>query len=44
MLKPGRVGLLVSMQSGNATSIEIRQARILILPDSQGNVSSGGAK
>jgi serine/threonine-protein kinase len=44
MLKPGRVGLLVPMQRVNATSIEIRQARILILPDSQGNVSSGGAK
>ena len=44
MLKPGRVGLLVPMQRVNTTSIEIRQARILILPDSLGNFSSGGTK
>lgn len=33
VLKPGRVGLLIPLQRANKTSIEIRQARILILPD-----------
>jgi serine/threonine protein kinase len=37
LLKPGRVGLLIPLQRANTTSIEIRQARILILPDSPGN-------
>jgi serine/threonine-protein kinase len=36
LLKPGRVGLLIPLQRANTTSIEIRQARILILPDSPG--------
>lgn len=34
LLKPGRTGLLVPLQRTNMTSLEIRQARILILPDS----------
>ena len=36
LLKPGRVGLLIPLQRANMTSIEIRQARILILPDTPG--------
>jgi hypothetical protein len=36
LLKPGRVGLLIPLQRANTTSIEIRQARILVLPDSPG--------
>jgi hypothetical protein len=34
LIKPGRIGLLVPLQKTNMTSLEIRQARILILPDS----------
>ena len=33
VLKPGRTGLLIPLQRTSATSLEIRQARILILPD-----------
>ena len=33
-IKPGRTGLLIPLQQSNMTSLEIRQARILILPDS----------
>lgn len=36
LLKSGRVGLLVPLQTASVTSIEIRQARILILPESPG--------
>ena len=32
-IKPGRIGLLIPLQQTNMTSLEIRQARILILPD-----------
>ena len=37
LLKQGRVGLLIPMQRANMSSIEIRQARILILPHFSGN-------
>ncbi|MFO1003345.1 MAG: protein kinase [Planctomycetaceae bacterium] len=33
LIKPGRTGLLIPLQQTNMTSLEIRQARILILPD-----------
>lgn len=33
LLKPGRPGLLIPLQRASTTSIEIRQARILVLPD-----------
>jgi hypothetical protein len=34
VLKPGRTGLLIPLQQASMTSLEIRQARILTLPDS----------
>lgn len=36
LLKPGRVGLLVPLQQAGPSVIDIRQARILILPDPPG--------
>ena len=33
VIKPGRTGLLIPLPQTNMTSLEIRQARILILPD-----------
>jgi hypothetical protein len=33
LLKPGRIGLLIPLQQAGPSVIEIRNARILILPD-----------